>query len=156
MRWMDEWIAEQSERVQNENKAREKDRERKEDISQQSAQLWSGVKHWLKAAIQKINETSLLHDRVGSELVYEETSDNTFVVKASAYPLRVLTASRNGLYFKVNRKLIEIEGTRAPGEDENLTLDLDEVAILFVRTQQGSVLQDDEAVVKYLLRWFLV
>lgn len=158
MRWIDEWVEDETRRVKAENEARDEARRRKEEISSQGSSLWGSLQYWIKEGVEGINKTPILRERVGSDLVCREVSTTSFEVRKSAYPLLILTATRNGLSYKLNWKGYQSEvmakGSGVPGEDEYLKLDLDDEDDLFVQTKNGNVLHR-EALAEYILHRFL-
>jgi hypothetical protein len=157
MSWLDDMIRRESSRVRDEDEERDEARQRKEDIASQGASLWGSLKNWMQQGAERINKTAILRERVGSDLVYRELSITSFEVRKSGYPMLILTATRNGLSFKLNWKAYQSEimvsdGVR--GEDERLTLDLDKDDDLFVEAKEGKTLYQ-KAVAEYLLSRFL-
>lgn len=158
MSWLDDWAEAETRRLKDEKADRDEERRRKEEISSQGSLLWDDVKYWMKKGIEKINSTPILHEKVGSDLSYADLNDTSFDVRSIGYPRIILTATRNGLYFKVNVKRLEngeVAESKVAGETETLTLDLDEHELIFVRTAKSDVLVR-EAVTEYLLHKFLV
>jgi hypothetical protein len=158
MRWIDEWIEDESNRVKAENNSREEARRRKEEISSQSTSLWGSLQFWIREGVDRINKTPILRERVGSDLVFQELSTTSFEVRKSGYPLLVLTATRNGLSYKLNWRGYQSEimarGSGVPGEDEWVKFDLDDDDELIVQNRDGDMLHQ-EALAEYILRRFL-
>jgi len=147
---MSDWIDDVVKRETEVFEMEDADRERKNSIIMQAAELFVGLMQAVEDAVYRINAPVLERDKLTS-LTFSSQSVTSFgVVSGKSDPIVVLIVTNKYDHFAVSRGPI-IPDESHKEHKENITIDMDDNRKIFMRTQEGQGLNLQDAV-KYLLQ----
>ena len=149
---MSDWIDEEVDNIGRKQAELEDQAERQRALGQQSPGLWQELVRDVEAAVNKINSTQEILNRLGDKLYYEGGRVDTFKIVKGNFPAVYLTVTTFGRYFQVERKIVTNGQSRTTKDErERIELDLDSNGRIYMKTEQGETLHVQDAV-KYLLK----